>query len=172
MKLCCSSVVAPVVSLEHPLVLGDEVPSPGFSKLWDSWGLSGAGLSAVPRWRQRLREREETRRKCWSGGLGWGGMFVCSQELLRFVPWFCTTEQLFFVVVIMKIQPNPCSFPKVKVAFSLPEDRFEIEGWPLAYFCTNITGCIPAAGSTEWQWRCSVPPTPCLLATAQLNPWR
>lgn len=64
---------------------------------------------------------------------------MCSQELLRFVAWFCTTEQLLFVVVIMKIQTNPCSFSKVKVAFSLPEDTFEIKGWPLMYFCANIT---------------------------------
>lgn len=36
-ELCCSSpvprVIAPAVSLEHPLFWGDELPSPGFSKL-------------------------------------------------------------------------------------------------------------------------------------------
>lgn len=74
MKLCHSNpvhcLIAPVVSLEHPLGFGDEVPSLGFSKLGGSRGVSGAGVLAVLRCRQRLGEREETRRKCWNGGLG------------------------------------------------------------------------------------------------------
>lgn len=37
-----------------------------------------------------------------------------------------------------------CSFSEVKVAFSLPEDTSESQGWPLPYFCTDIAGCIPA----------------------------
>lgn len=42
-------LIASVVSLKHPMVLGDEVPSVGFSRLRSSWGLSGAGLLAVLR---------------------------------------------------------------------------------------------------------------------------
>lgn len=68
MKLCHSNpvrcLIAPVVSLEHPLGFGDEVPSLGFSKLGGSRGFSGAGVLAVLRCRQRLGEREETRKKC------------------------------------------------------------------------------------------------------------
>lgn len=60
-----------------------------------------------------------------AGAVVWGGVgCLYSPELLGFVPWLCTTEQAVVVVVVVKIQPNPRSFSKVKSGVSPSRGRF------------------------------------------------
>lgn len=65
-------------------------------------------------------ETEAERRGRRAGGDVWpgrGGMVLCRWELLHFVPWFCTTGRVSFVVVVMKTQPNCSTFPKQSDVF-------------------------------------------------------
>lgn len=102
-------------------IFGDEVASPSFSRLRGSWHIPGAGLLAVLRSRTKAGgargDQEEMLEQVWEVV----GSLRAARSCSAFLLVFALLKRFCCCCCCHHENPTKsCSFPEVKVAFSLP----------------------------------------------------